>query len=101
MTTYVGEVQAITVLATDPVTLEAITDLTGQVEFYNPTKNPKLVVADRTPDHTLSMTYDTVRARYVAFADTTGWAAGKWSYRVSLSGSVFNNWEYGTFTLKQ
>ena len=28
------------------------------------------------------------------------WQHGRWSFRVEVTGNVFTNWEYGTFTLR-
>lgn len=100
MTTYVGEVQVISTVATNPITKKPITGLTGFVEFFNPTKNPRQVTADRTPDSSQPVAYDDDSKAYLAYADTTGWVPGRWSYRVVLEGALYNNWEYAQFVLK-
>lgn len=106
MATYVGEGLAIFCEATDPVTGLAITDATAIVEFFAPPKVPAKVTTDRTVDEgPFDMSYDdTVENKdgttgaYVAFVDTTGWAGGKWSYRVTISGA-YESWDYATITL--
>lgn len=99
MASYVGETVAVTSTAVDPVTSESMTNLLGEVEFYAPGKNPKTVVTDRVADHTVAATWDPERQLYVAYADTTGWPAGRWSYKFRLFGDK-NSWEYGSLTLK-
>lgn len=107
MANYVGEGLTILCAATDPATGAPITADTGEVEFYAPGKNPAAIPADRTPDQgPFSMGYDaTVVNRdgsfgaYIGYVDTTGWAAGKWTYRVKLVGA-FASWEYATVVLK-
>ena len=106
MTIYVGE--GITVLgaAVNPVSGLVISDALAEVEFYAPGKTPQRVVADRIADFgPVAMTFQSTVANkdgtfgaYVGFVDTTGWVAGKWSYRVKLSGS-YGSWEFGTFAL--
>lgn len=111
MTIFVGEAVTIVGSATDPLKAdENITDATAVADFYGPGKDPKGNPEDRTTDkQQVTLTYDaevvvklgqsTVTGAYVGFADTTGWAPGKWTYKVTLSGS-YDSWEYGTFTLK-
>ncbi len=107
MTIYVGETIDVIAQAVDPLTGASIIDAVGAVLFYAPGKNPSKVPADRTPDFgPISMSYQadiinngsSVTGAYVAFQDTTGWVAGKWSYKVTLTSS-YDTWEYGTFTL--
>lgn len=108
MTIYVGEAITIVGAAYNPVLGAVISDAQGQVEFYAPPKNPAKVPADRTADAgPFNMQFiatvtnkDGTLGAYVGYADTTGWLPGKWSYKVTLSGS-FDSWEYGTFTLVQ
>lgn len=100
MTLYVGEAVTIKATATDPAKKQPITDATAVVDFYAPGKNPKLVVEDRVTDKDqVTMAYDADAAAYLGYVDTTGWEPGKWSVKVTLSGS-YDSWEYGSFTLK-
>lgn len=102
MALYIGEAVAIRAVATNPFTEEELTGLTGTVETFNPTKDPKNVPGDRTTPHaTHAMTYDANAGGYVAYVPTTGYVAGKWSYRVHLTGGAYDNWEYGSFSLKE
>lgn len=106
MTIYVGETLTIIGAAVNPVTGLVIADATGEVEFYAPPKNPAKVPADRTLDEgpfpvTYSATVvnkDGTTGAYVGYVVTTGWAPGKWTYKVTLTGT-FDTWEYGSFTL--
>lgn len=106
MTVYVGEAVTIVGAAFNPVASVVISDAVAQVEFYAPGKNPAKVPADRTADHgpvpmlfvSTVINKDGTVGAYVGYADTTGWLPGKWSYRVTLTGS-FDSWEYSNFTL--
>lgn len=113
MTLFLGEAVTVLALAQDPArSNETIDDATATLELFNPAKDPKNVPADRTPDFTVSMTYDALATitvggveyvgAYRGLTATTavGWVAGKWSYRVKLTGS-YDSWEYGQFTLKE
>lgn len=101
MATYEGEVVVIFATATHPISKDAIESLTGEVHFYVPGKRPASVPADRTSDQgPYAMAWDASLAGYVAYVPTTGWEPGRWSYRVSLTGGDFANWEYGTVTVK-
>jgi hypothetical protein len=100
MAIYVGEGITVTATATDPTTGEAITDATAQAEFFAPGKNPKSTPADRVADEgPIDMAWDDVRKAYVGNVSTASWAAGRWNYRVFLSGA-YSSWEYGSFQLK-
>lgn len=107
MAIFVGEGVTIVCAASDPATQQPITTATASVDFFAPGKNPISVPGDRTPDHgPFDMTYDATvvnkdgtKGAYIASIDTTGWAAGKWSYRVTLSDAL-DAWEYSTVTLK-
>lgn len=102
MAIYVGEAVAIRAQATHPFTKDQITDLTGSVDVYDPSKDPKASPTDRSaPNATATMTYDAASEGYVAFVLTTGFVPGKWTYRVHLTGGGFDNFEFGTFTLKE
>lgn len=100
MPLYAGEAVVIKASALDPVKGEMITDAAGEVLLYAPPKNPKAVPADRVHDgDPIPMTYEAEIERYVAYVDTTGFAAGKWFYKVTLTG-LYDTWEFGSFTLK-
>lgn len=106
MAIYVGEVVTIIASATNPATQTVITDALAEVEFYAPGKSPARVPADRVLDHgPVPMTYDATvinkdgtTGAYIGYAGTEGWVGGKWSYKVTLSGS-YDTWEYGSFAL--
>lgn len=107
MAIYVGEVIAVRAKATHPFTKDPITDLTGEVHFYEPSKDPKGSPTDRAaPDRgPFALSYDAASEGYVAFAPTTDatlgdWVPGKWSFRVKLAGGTYNNFEFGTVTVK-
>lgn len=100
MTLYAGEAVTIKASATDPVHNTVIADAVAVVDFYAPGKNPKVNPADRVIDKPqVALTYDAAVKLYLGYADTTGWVDGKWSFKVTLSGS-YDSWEYGTFTLR-
>jgi hypothetical protein len=104
---YVGETISVISQATDPARGTPITDAAAEVEFYAPGKNPAKVVDDRTADKgPFTMAYDdTVKnpdgsfGAYVAEVPTTGWADGKWAFKVTLSGS-YDSWEYSSVKLE-
>lgn len=96
---YVGEGLTIKAAASDPLREQTIIDAIAACEFYAPGKNAKDVPADRVPDYTLTLVYNSDLSLYVGYIDTTGWAAGKWQFKVTLSGA-YDAWEYGSFHLK-
>lgn len=101
MATYVGEGLTIVCAAKDPTTQQVISTATAEVEFYAPPKNPARIPDDRVRDNgPYAMTFDAEidGGSYVAFVDTTGWAPGKWVFKVTLSGA-YQSWEYGTVRL--
>lgn len=101
MPTYVGEGITVVCTAKDPVSGTVISDAVATVEFYAPDKRPARNPADRVADYgPVSMSYDADidGGSYVAYVDTTGWTAGRWTYRVTLSGA-YSSWEYGTLRL--
>jgi hypothetical protein len=106
MAIYVGEGITILCAAKNPATGVAIADAIAVVEFYAPGKNPAKVVGDRTVDHgPFAMSYDATvvnsdgsKGGYAAYVDTTGWDAGKWTYRVVLAGA-YESWEYASVRL--
>lgn len=106
MAIYVGEGVTIICVAKNPVTGAVISNATASLDFFAPGKNPAKVPADRTVDEgPVAMSYDATivntdgtTGAYIAFVDTTGWAAGKWAYRVTIE-SAYESWEFGTFKL--
>lgn len=105
MTIYVGEAVRIRSVITDPDTGEVIGDPAPSsvvVSFWSPGRNPIRNASIRNaPDKgpfTLDFRVD--EKDWVAYVDTTGWAAGKWSFRVTVTRSGRLNWEYATLTLK-
>lgn len=111
MVLYVGEAVTIVASAVDPLRGDAnIVDATAVVDFYAPGKDPKGNPDDRSPDKPpVGMSYvadavvklgsSAVTGAYVGYVDTAGWEPGKWSYKVTLSGT-YESWEYGSFTLR-
>lgn len=109
MTLYVGDTVAIKVDLLDPFTKEALTGYTVTLDLYAPGKSPKTDPSVRgTPDvANVGAAYDSSvensaggLGAYVGYVDTTGLAAGTWSYRVTAAGIVYHDTEYGTFRLK-
>lgn len=99
MSQFVGEVVTLTAHATDALTGEKVTDLTGTVEFYAPGKDPENVPGDRTPDATSDAEYHYGAGLYVCYRSTVGFAAGEWTFKFALAGDNYSAWSYGTFTL--
>ena len=109
MTIFVGEAITVVCAAVNPLNGgTVISDAVGQVEFYVPGKAPKPVPADRVADFgpvaaqfdATVINKDGSLGAYVAYVDTTGWVPGKWSYKVTLTGS-YDTWEYGQFALAE
>lgn len=112
MALYVGDGVSIVVDVVDPVRQVAITNLDGVqvvLDFFAPGKDPRGNPEDReTPDVSgTSATYDPTAitkngvGAWVVYQPTSvnPWVAGKWAYRVTVSGA-YQNVEYGSFTLK-
>lgn len=101
MVLYVGEAVTIKATATDPLrNNQPIPDATAVVDFYAPGKDPKGTPGDRTTDKPqVTLSYDAELGVYLGYVSTVGWEPGKWSFKVTLSGS-YDSWEYSTFTLK-
>jgi hypothetical protein len=98
---YVGEAITIKADAVNPSTGQPISDATAVAEFYAPGKDPKNIPEDRTTDKpNVTLTYDFLQNAYVGFVSTENWESGKWSYRVRITGALYDSWEYGAFTLK-
>ncbi len=97
---YVGEKIVIRAAARNPLTGALITDAVARVEFYAPGKRVKTRPEDRIVDYgPFPLSYQPATESYVVFVDTENWAKGKWTCKVTLSGS-YDSWEYHTFTLK-
>lgn len=100
MAIYVGETVMVTGTAHKP-NGDPIVDMNGTVEFYGPGKNPVKVPGDRVVDSgPHALLYDPDLQAYKAEVSTAGFAPGKWTVRLRLSGGVVDTWEYTTFTLK-
>lgn len=112
MALYVGDGFSIVIEVIDPVRQERLngdSSVDVALDFYAPGKDPKGTPADRvTPDladqvavyDAAAVTKNGVGAWVVYQASEGGsWVAGKWSYRVRITGA-YQNVEYGTFTLK-
>lgn len=103
---YVGEAVRIRVTATDPETGVALVPAptSASIDFWRPGRNPIRDLEVRsTPDiSNTEMAYRPATNDFVLFQSTAGdpWVAGKWTYRVTVSGDSFTNWEYATFVLK-
>lgn len=113
MTSYTGETVGIKCDARDPFTGAHLTNASyvATVDFYTPVKAPKTNLTDRAaPDVAdISMTYDATVANkdgtlgaWILYQSTLGapWIPGKWSYRVTVIGGNYDNFEFGAFTLK-
>jgi|SRR6185503_17957022 len=94
----VGETLTVLVSAFDRVTKLPVSDAVCTVDFFAPPKDPEHNPADRTADHTFTATFDSGQNAYTIDVDTTGWAAGQWTYRGKLV-STKTGFEYGTFVL--
>jgi hypothetical protein len=103
---YLGEAVRIKTSAVDPETKLALDPPPGEafVDFWLPGKSPtKNAVERATPDlSNQAMTYRAATADFILFQATESalWVAGKWTYRVTVVGTSFRNWEYATFALK-
>lgn len=106
MASYVGESIGVRGTATDPFSGAALTgpDYSASADFWVPGGNPRTDESLRaTPDVTnVAMAWDSALGAFVAYVqtDVAPWVAGKWSYRVTITGVNYTNWEYGTFSLK-
>lgn len=105
MALYVGEAVRIRASAVDPETgLPLNPAPTAAVDFWAPGKSPLRDAADRANPDLIGqgMSYRTATSDFILFQATTGpiWIPGKWTYRVTVTGAAYSNWEYGTFILK-
>lgn len=108
MALYVGEAVRIRASALDPETLQPLDPRpnSARVDFWGPDRNP---VRDPTlrndPDvGPVAMSYRPEENDFIAFVSTGGavpWEPGKWSYRVTVIGDAYENFEFGTFKLKE
>lgn len=101
MALYLGEAVRIRASATDPESGAALDPppTSAAVDFWAPGVDRK--EAEPTIPG-VAMTYRTEQNDFVLFQATAGpsWTVGKWTYRVTVQGEAFSNWEYGTFALK-
>lgn len=120
MALYAGEAVRIRAEVIDPdtdatlVVAEGEANPSATIKLWAPGRNPARDPSVRaTPDHGPNpMTYREAEGDFIVFVHTRGtgisqdpmgdkWEHGKWSFRVEVTGNVFTNWEYGTFTLKE
>lgn len=101
MALYLGEAVRIKAKATDPETGLALdpAPISATVDFWAPGLDKKVdppTVAD------VAMTYRSGSEDFILFQSTDGapWVAGKWNYKVTVTGALYTNWEYANFTLK-
>lgn len=110
MALYSGDGVSLLIEVADPVRqlpLTAASGVTVEVDFFAPGKDPKNNPDDRTSPEVsgTAASYDaaavtkTGLGAWVCYQPTDGWMAGKWSYRVRVSGA-YQNVEFGNFTLK-
>lgn len=106
MALYVGEAVRISAEALDPDGRSPLDPppLSAHVEFWAPGRNPVRDPDVRgTPDVAAQpLTRDDVTGVWALYQSTDGapWVAGKWTYRVTVVGSAYENWEYASFSLK-
>lgn len=122
MALYAGEAVRVRAEIIDPdtnapfVVAEGDPNPTATIELWAPGKNPARDPDVRSnPDHgPASMDYRPETSDFIVFVHTRGpgigpdqsatpgdkWEPGRWSFRVTVEGNVFTNWEYGTFSLK-
>jgi hypothetical protein len=99
VTLYAGDALRIVVSATDPETTLPLNPppVSAHVDFWAPGVDRKVTPTPTRPN--VAMTYRPVTSDYVLFQDTTGFAPGKWTFRVTVIGSTYSNFEYSTFRL--
>lgn len=115
MASFLGESVGVKADPRDPFTGAKLTAAGGYeayVDFFAPGKAPKTVPADRVaPDvANVAMTYnativnekDSSVGAWVLYQPTEGapWVAGKWWFRVTVTSSSYDNWEYSSFVLR-
>lgn len=101
MALYLGEAVRIRAAATDPETKAPLDPppTSAVVDFWAPGQN------SRTDTPTISgvaMTYRADKQDFVLYQATSGteWVVGKWTYKVTITGDAYTNWEYANFALK-
>lgn len=106
MALYVGEAVRIRASAVDPETGLPLDPAPVQalVDFWAPGRVPtKDELVRQEPDIAGKvMTQRPETQDFILIQHTKGapWVAGKWTYRVTVVGHSYDNWEYGTFSLK-
>lgn len=105
MALYVGEAVRIRASALDPETQLALDPppQSATVSFWGPDKDPKKDPSVRAVPDVGPIAMTASGAEFTAFVSTAGnpWVPGKWSYRVTVVGDAFENFEFGTFKLKE
>lgn len=98
MTLYVGDALRIVVSATDPETTLPLSPppSSAHVDYWAPGVDRKTTAATTS---NVAMTYRPATSDFVLFQDTSGFAPGKWTFRVTVIGSTYSNFEYSTFRL--
>lgn len=101
MALFLGEAVRIKAKATDPETELALDPPpdSATVDFWAPGLDRKIDAATITD---VAMTYRSSTDDFILYQSTDGspWVAGKWHYKVTVTGAVYVNWEYSAFTLK-
>lgn len=100
MTLYVGEAVRILAKATDPESSLPLdpAPTSAVVDFWSPDQDRQVdtpIISD------VAMTYRSATNDFVLFQSTSGepWVAGKWVFRVTVTGSTYQNWEISSFKL--
>ena len=100
MALYLGEAVRIRATATDPDTGLALdpAPTSASVDFWAPGVDRK------TEDPTIpgvAMSYRSEKSDFVLYQSTEGdpWVVGKWTYRVTVVGESYSNFEYDNFKL--
>lgn len=107
MALYVGEAVRIRASALDPETREPLTPrpISAHVHFYHPDKNPARdpEVRDDSDFGPIEMGWREATQDFAVFVSTdgSGWVPGRWSYRVTVQGNAYENFEFGTFRLRE
>lgn len=107
MALYVGEAVRIRAVANDPDTGEVLDPPPSAVyvELWKPERNPASDPSVRaTPDvPRVDMDYRADENDFIVFVSTEGtpWEPGRWSFRVTIEGDDYTNWEYGSFRLRE
>lgn len=92
---HVGETIRLRAKATDPETLAVLTPTSAVVEWWGPG-------VDRTaslPAVTSNMGWRVTEQDFVLYQATDGWPPGRWTYKVSVTGTQYTNVSVGAITL--